>query len=443
MQLGGTLFGLCILQIKPQLERLLNLPAESLMKEIRLTQDLLELFIKYQIPSDLLTYDGTPTVPVQIKLNTVKQYVQNMQDMIQEAKQNEIVNAMQKNLYNVLSAAVEGVEVEYGGSRSVRPGALVPRRPPTTVSPSQAPVQPPEEKCFDEEEMDYDHDHEEEQEQDCPMLPPPMGFSMGAPPPQMSQFYMGAPNRSMPSPMSQPSRRSEYYEEELRAPNPKIADLEKKLEEQKAKLAAQVAKHDKDSAQLTKEFEIAQNRVAQLEEALRVAVLPPEDEAPAPCEEEGIAPTRFDFTKYPGMLDSRFEKFDEDSALRATIINPGATWSKQFQTGLLSPPSSQLLTATEQEQERNKAFDLLDALTRSGALPIKEAALHVVLAATHCFDKSIIDTIVQDNMNPIEKLERSNLIVATTITGKSVEELVNADQLERISARHQPLLIKQ
>ena len=55
MQLQSTLFGVCVIQIRPQLERLLGLPPESLTKEIKLTQDLLELFVKYHIPSDLLT----------------------------------------------------------------------------------------------------------------------------------------------------------------------------------------------------------------------------------------------------------------------------------------------------------------------------------------------------------------------------------------------------
>ena len=49
-------FGVCIIQLKPQLEKLLKLPPDALTKEIRLTQDLLSLFIDYQIPSDLLTY---------------------------------------------------------------------------------------------------------------------------------------------------------------------------------------------------------------------------------------------------------------------------------------------------------------------------------------------------------------------------------------------------
>ena len=41
--------------MKPQLEKALNLPPDSLTKEIKLTQELMKLFVKYQIPTDLLT----------------------------------------------------------------------------------------------------------------------------------------------------------------------------------------------------------------------------------------------------------------------------------------------------------------------------------------------------------------------------------------------------
>lgn len=38
MQLESTLFGVCVVQIKPQLEKVLRLPDDSLTKEIQLTQ---------------------------------------------------------------------------------------------------------------------------------------------------------------------------------------------------------------------------------------------------------------------------------------------------------------------------------------------------------------------------------------------------------------------
>ena len=57
MQLESTLFGVVVIQIKPQLEKLLQLPPNCLAKEIQLTEHLMELFIKYQIPSDLLAFE--------------------------------------------------------------------------------------------------------------------------------------------------------------------------------------------------------------------------------------------------------------------------------------------------------------------------------------------------------------------------------------------------
>ena len=92
------MFALCVIQIKPQMELLLNLPSDSLTKQvsslslslslslskclfaealthvvvvaavvgaqIRLTQDLMEMFITYQIPSDLMSYDDNPSASV-------------------------------------------------------------------------------------------------------------------------------------------------------------------------------------------------------------------------------------------------------------------------------------------------------------------------------------------------------------------------------------------
>ena len=58
MQLQSSVFGVCVIQVKPQLERLLGLPEYALTKETQLTQDLMELFIDYQVPSDLLSFDG-------------------------------------------------------------------------------------------------------------------------------------------------------------------------------------------------------------------------------------------------------------------------------------------------------------------------------------------------------------------------------------------------
>ena len=95
----------------------------------------------------------------------------------------------------------------------------------------------------------------------------------------------------------------------------------------------------------------------------------------------------------------------------------------------------------EQKDAKSKAFDLLDALTRSGVLPILTgASLHVVLATTHCFDRSLMNTIVKDNINPIEKVERSSVIVASLIHGAPVQDMIEDSALERIRATIPELL---
>jgi glutamate racemase len=134
---------------------------------------------------------------------------------------------------------------------------------------------------------------------------------------------------------------------------------------------------------------------------------------------------------------------DDEQALRPTIITAGSTWTKRSQKSLLSPPSTATLSAAEQDRARTEAFDLLDALSRSGSLAIDCAELHVVLACTHNFTKSLIDTVVQDNVNPIEKVERSALILATTVHDKQPSELIKPEQRERIATYSRVVFIEE
>jgi hypothetical protein len=43
-----------------------------------------------------------------------------------------------------------------------------------------------------------------------------------------------------------------------------------------------------------------------------------------------------DYTKIPIQLEQKFEEFDENNALRPTIISPGDTWNKTYYKSLLS-----------------------------------------------------------------------------------------------------------
>ena len=42
----------------------------------------------------------------------------------------------------------------------------------------------------------------------------------------------------------------------------------------------------------------------------------------------------------------------------------------------------------------------------------------MVVAVTHCFEEDVMDTVIQRNINPIEKVEKSSLLIASTIYGK-------------------------
>ena len=55
----------------------------------------------------------------------------------------------------------------------------------------------------------------------------------------------------------------------------------------------------------------------------------------------------------------------------------------------------------------------------------------MVIAATHCFDDTLLNTVIRGNVNPIERVERSSMIVATTIHGRPAVELLADDQRER------------
>ena len=141
-----------------------------------------------------------------------------------------------------------------------------------------------------------------------------------------------------------------------------------------------------------------------------------------------------DWTNIPKRMDESFEKLDTDSALRPTIMKVDTVWQRTTQKGLLSRPvCDKTFNIDKQKTEKQKTFDLLDALTRSGVMAFETgASLHVVLCATHCFDKGIMNTLVQNNINPIEKVERSSLIMASTIHRIPPIEMIKPERLSEV-----------
>ncbi|KAJ3314902.1 hypothetical protein HDV04_005323 [Boothiomyces sp. JEL0838] len=341
MQLESTIFSVCLVQIKPQLENVLNLPPGSLTKEIKLTQALMQLFIEHQIPSDLLKYEGEGTKPLVDKIEYVKQAAKVLLDMIDEEKKKEMGELMEKaklresSLENIHYKSADLASVEYS-----RPMPMKKVKPSSMVM---------------KESRGYD----------MPPPPPPVAVMSAAPLP-------------VPKPVS------------LMAVAPS------------------------QPAQPVQSTQPTQNTQQQ------------------PIQETWEEVSATDYKGIPTKLDAIFEKYTSDSAIRSTIIKVGDYFSRTRKEGFHSAAVSTQLYSNEMKTEKSQALDLLDALTRSGELNLLDCEMHVVIGLTQCFDKSLMDTIVQDNCNPIEVIERSVLLMAKEILGHNLQELLNESEIARI-----------
>jgi hypothetical protein len=395
MQLESTLFGVLIVQIKPQLEKVLKLKSDSLTKEIRLTQDLMELFIKYQIPPDLLSFEGPDNSDSNSRLNAVKGHVKNIQDMIKKSKEEEVkerkleqsyIQPLRQSdsmdYYDEDTSSMEHNSITggagYGGISTASAGASrgVKAKKMSSV-------------IFSRSILD----------------------SSSAPPPTAQMFYKSATASEVPAPPAASMPIS------MPMPTPSVV------------ASTQVTS---DRLVLSREKSVKPVDVAN----------PSTNKFGEDSQEVESSVSILDYTKYPSRLDAAYERLDVDSALRPTIINPRDTWTKKHKKALLDPPSKLNISSDDLRDERNAAFDLLDAITRAGALEMDDASLHVVIAATHGFDRSIMDTIVQNNVNPIERVERSALIMASILHECKAEDLVTSTQLERVSM-YSPMLFSE
>ena len=392
MQLEGSVFGVLILQLKPQLEKLLRLPPDALTKEIKLTQQLLELFIEYQIPSDLLAYDGDAAEPLPQKLDAVRAHVKAIYDTIDDAKKAELEEIAKEHAY-------------------AHPEAMM--------------------MDSDERNMAFG----------CSGFggggkgegaPPPAG---GAPPAARGR---AAPRRAAPPQMASAAAPVMMMKSSARVASCRQEEsLRGALEE------------NYDSDDLCADLEDMEEAECESVTIPQAPTKPSQDGTPstngdaAGSEASGgveVAP-RVDYTRIPSKLDAKLRQLDTDGEMRPTKIKVGRQWSKRSQKALLGAPKQELLYEAEQRREKQRCFDLLDALSLSGSMPIDCASLHVVIAATHCFDASLINTIIQGNINPIEKLERSALIVGETIQALPAPQLVKDSAYDAMAKYAAPMLL--
>jgi hypothetical protein len=371
MQLESSVFGVCVIQIKPQLEALLGLPEDSLAKEIKLTEDLMQLFVEYQVPSDLLSYDGdcSPTISTRDKVDNVREHVKAVLDVIDGTKEKQLEQRTMEADMAVEAAVADGAGA---GSSYSRPDDMKVRKLKKKAAGRSLEMASSSSVMM----------------QSAPMV----RLGMAPPPPPGALMANTRDvNRSV--------RRSEPAEAPMLST------------ESFGKVSDAVSTEPTSQSKAFDSTPSTSNNAA-------------------------------DFTSMPKLLDSTIEKYNKDSALRSTKIKTSDTWSRCRQENLLTKAVKTTLYSSEVKTETNKAFDLLDALSRSGSLPIAYSDLHVVLCVTHCFEKDVMDTVVQDNINPIERLELSTLLLASTIHGTFPTKLIAEDTEKKRFESTFPLFIE-
>jgi hypothetical protein len=366
MQLESSVFGVCVVQLKPQMEALLGLPPDALTKEIRLTQDLMSLFVDFQIPPDLLSFDGSPDASTKDKVECVKGHTKAVIDVIADAKKAELEHMEQiaKHRLSELQATADSLPGYGGGGLEATPdfqsfgGQLRSTNSFKMKKMAGRPTAASAVAC-------------------SATAPPSSAFSAMAAPPQAARMKM-----------QEMATVSSY---DMMASSPAV-------------------------------------QVQPISDAITpLSMMPKQGSESA----QGIV----DFTNIPKVLDSLFEQHDSDSSIRATILETSRPWKRIRQENLLSKAKQSALNKDDCKSEMDKAFDLLDALSRSGVLPIAFAELHVIVAVTHCFENDVMGTVVQDNVNPIEKVEMSTLMVASTIHGEVARQLIGPPtDLQRLAA---------
>jgi len=338
------------------------LPNESLIKEIKLTQDLMELFITYQIPSDLLSFDGDATLSPADKIASVKKHVKDIYDVIEESKQKELKEVKEEAQFNIMDSIA------------------APPRPQPVSAP--APVRSPAPRMM---------------MRGAGGAAPGMMMRGGGgppPPPQAMMSMSAAAPPPMARQMAVPS-----------APTPVAAKLARPTTTTTTSTKPAAKSADNNAPEASKEQSL---------------------DAGGDSDVAGV-----DVTKLPSAIDGALDKVVE-GAVRPTTIKPATTWRKLFQKKLLAKPSEVSLSKDGLKSEKNRAFDLLDALTKSGALPLHNTVLHVVIANTVSFDKSLLHTVTRDNINPIEKAEAVAVTISSALTGTKPQKLVKENQYERL-----------
>jgi len=380
MQLASTVFAICVIMIKPALERVLNLPPTSLTKEIKLTQYLMEMFTKYHIGPGMIDFSGSKDEEMATKISVVKENADAIGLVIKDARDEELKQEKQeseKRYYtqNWALREVDGVAMqfsaprpdesymsEYGGARGTRQVAKL------------------------------------------------MGEGKG--------LFGGGNGERRVSARVAASACRDTASRELSVCDPWTDTRSAAGDEKRASAAERSEEAPK------KGEERGQPERGDADEGRQELPNQEHEHLRQGGDQQPLEQIHRDYSKLPRMLDSRCgECTSTCAALRAMIIKPGDAWKKKSFDGLLDArkqgKTESLNSADELRSERSRAFDLLNALTKYGEIPLTEVQLHVVFGVAHEFEKTLMDTVVTGNVNPIEKVRQAHVLMSSVVHGLS------------------------
>jgi len=356
MQLDSSIFGICIIQVKPQLEALLDLPPNSLIKEIKLSQDLMSLFVEFQIPPSLVSYDGDVGAIAAEKVAVVKQHVKGVQDVITGVKQDQLQEEKRKADMRVEMNTTERRYKDGRPEDFVFDDSL--GGPARRSSPSQGVIGP------------------------------------FAPLASVCTASMGRAAKQFSTPTARDNRFSL-----AKAARPPYSAPPVTQESGMQLFDDQV---DATSLDLAEGFDVLEDQFSNL----------------------NVCDSSDDFTSIPKRLDKMFDSFDKDGALRTMTIKTGDNMTRTRQENILTNSVTTSLSADAIKDETKRALDLLDALSRSGSLPVVSGELHVVVGVRHSFEKNVMATVIEENVNPIEKVDYSSLLIAAAVHDENISTLL-------------------
>ena len=408
LQMEATLLGVCVIQVKPLLEKALRLPAGSLVQEITLVDDALHL-LENGVPCSQLAYsnDTAEELPMSLKVAAVKGHVSTMQAMFSSLNEKEEREKKEKKAAELAEKKrlrAEEREARRQQRQAQRDALRAEREHRRNaqrymVSECMDSI----DACMDDvrEEQDHTIDDLERRLAELKNVCCAIGEEVSA---QASSLVTMASTPSTPSTPSTSSRAAPCVPQAT--PKPTVAKVTATPRPPASTVVSAVPAPSKVTAPDVP-------RRVENEVNLRSDELSDEPHDTAP-------PVEYDMGRLPQLLGQAFEGVG-GGTVRPTILQVKGPWGRCRETGV--GRESVTLDADAQKVETDRARDLLDTLTHSGALEVDHATLHVIVVATHCFDKTLMDCVVQDNMNPIAVLEDSALAAISAVHDKPLEAL--------------------